>query len=96
MFGKQVFAGQADGHREALGAFADKHYVPSVFHHCLGRQRDVLDVAHAADRSRPARGAMHATRVEFHDSFFVGQAAEADAVVVGIVFRTHHHADGSV
>ena len=30
-------------------------------------------------------GSVHAAGVEFDDAFFVGQAAEADAVVFGIV-----------
>ena len=39
---------------------------------------------------------MHAAGVEFDDAFFVGQAAESDRVVVGIVFRALHHADAGL
>ena len=36
---------------------------------------------------------MHAAGVEFDHAFFVGQAAEADRIVVGIILRAHDYAD---
>ncbi len=46
----------------------------------------------------PARrvGTVHAAGIEFDYAFFVGQAAESDAVLVGIVFRAFHHFQGGV
>ena len=37
---------------------------------------------------------MHAAGVELDDAFLVGQAAEAHAVVVGVVFRAGDDGDG--
>ena len=56
----------------------------------------ILDVADAAHRSCAPRGAMHAASIELDHSFFVRQAAQSDAVVVWIVFRTLYHANRSV
>ena len=39
---------------------------------------------------------MHTAGVEFDHTFFVGQSAESDGIVVRIVFRTFYHAEGSV
>ena len=88
--GEQVLARKADGDGEALGAFADQHDVSGVLHHGLRDQRHVFDVAHAADRAGAARGAVHAAGVEFDHAFFVGDSAEADGVVIWIIFRTLH------
>jgi hypothetical protein len=39
---------------------------------------------------------VHATGVEFNHAFFVGDSAEAYAIVVGIVFRTFDDTKGGV
>jgi hypothetical protein len=39
---------------------------------------------------------MHAAGIEFDHAFFVGQAAEADRVVVGIVLWSFHYFDGGI
>src|SRR5580704_13966747 len=59
-----------------------------VLHDCLSNQRYVLDIAHAAHRSGAARRAVHAASVEFDYAFLIGQATQADGVVLGIVFGT--------
>src|SRR5208337_728545 len=84
-FGEQIFAREADGNGESFRAFADEHDVAGVLHHSFGNERDILDVADSAHRSGAARGSMHAAGVEFDYAFFVGKAAESDAVVVRII-----------
>jgi hypothetical protein len=39
---------------------------------------------------------VHAAGIEFDHSFFVGKAAEADAIVIRIVFGAFDYAEGSV
>jgi len=39
---------------------------------------------------------VHAAGVKFDHAFFVGNSAEANRIVVGIVFRTFDHFDGGV
>jgi hypothetical protein len=39
---------------------------------------------------------MHAAGIEFDDTFFVGQTAEANGIVVGIVLRTPDYPDTSL
>ncbi len=39
---------------------------------------------------------MHATRIEFDHAFFIGKAAQSDAIVIRIVFGALDHAEGSV
>ena len=53
----------------------------------LATMRNILDIAHAAHRSGAPRRTVHAAGIEFDHAFFVRQAAQADAVVVGIVLR---------
>ncbi len=96
MVGEQVLAREADSYGEALGAFADQHDMSGVRKDGLGDQRDVLDVAHGSDRASAARRSVHAAGVELDHSFFVGNSAEANAGVVGIVFRSLDHFERGV
>ena len=89
--GEQVLAREAHVDSESLRAFADQHHVSGVLHHRLGSKRNVLDVAHSADRAGASGGSMHAAGIEFDDALLVGQPAESDTVVVGIVFRPADH-----
>ena len=95
-FGEQIFARVPHGDRESFRAFADQHDMAGVLHHSLGNKRNVLDVADTADRSGAARGSVHAAGIEFDHSFFVGKAAEADAIIIRIVFGAFNYAEGSV
>ena len=70
--------------------------MPGLVHDGFGDQRDIFDIAHSAYRSGASGGTVHAAGVEFDDAFFVGQASEADAGVVGIVFGTFDYAEGGV
>ena len=56
--------------------------------HRIREQRYVLDVTHRADRPRSPRRTMHTASVQLHDAFFIGMAAEANALVIGIIFGT--------
>ena len=47
-------------------------------------------------RSGAASGTVHAAGVKFDYTFFVGQASQADAGVVGVVFGTLDHAEGCI
>src|ERR1700681_1544432 len=95
-FGKQIFARETHGDGKSFGAFADEHHVAGVLHDRLGNERNILDVADAAHRSRAARGSMHAAGVEFNDAFFVGKAAQSDGIVIRVIFRALDYAEGSV
>ena len=96
MFGEQIFTREPHGDSESFGAFADEHDVAGVLHHSFGNGRNILDVADAAHGSRAARGPVHAAGIEFDHAFFVGKAAQSDAIVVRIVFRAFYNAQGSV
>ena len=91
VLGQQIFAGKTLGHGKSLGAFSHQHDVSGVLHHCLGHQRNILDVPHASNRPGAPRRTVHAAGIEFHHAFFVGQPAQSDAVFVGIIFRAFHH-----
>ena len=70
--------------REPLRAGADQQVVVGVLHH---RLRDQRGRAHALERGHPAGPllrAVHAARVELDDAVGIGQAAVADARVLGI------------
>src|ERR1700722_19902651 len=96
VFGQQVLARKAESHSEALCAFAHQHDGAGMFPHGLLDQSPLLDVAHAANRSCAPRRPVHAAGVEFHHAFFVGNSAQTDRIVIGIVFRTFHHLEGSI
>ena len=64
-----------------------------VFHHGLRHHAHILDIAHASNRPGAARGPVHTARVQFDDTFFVGQAAISYGIVVGIVLRPFDNAD---
>src|SRR5712692_9674612 len=49
-----------------------------------------------AHRARAARRAMHAAGVELDYAFFIGQPAQADAVIIGIVLRSADNRDGGI
>ena len=91
--GQQVLARETHGHCKSFGAFANEHDVSGMLHDGLGNHRNILDVAHATHRTSPASGAVHAAGIEFDDSLFIGQAAETDGIIVGIVLGPFHHAD---
>jgi hypothetical protein len=59
-------------------------------------QRDILDIANASDGAGAASGSVHAAGIEFDDPFFVRKTAEADAGIVGIVFRPFDNFEGSI
>src|SRR5258706_2666379 len=96
MLGEEVLAGISLRHREPLRALAHEHDMARALHNGLGHQRNILDIAHAADGTGAARGPVHATGIQFDDAFFVGQAAETDAVVVGIVFWPADYEHGGI
>src|SRR4051812_28872614 len=91
VLGKKILARESLGNGKTLGALADQHDVTSVLHSSLRDLGDVLNIANATNRPRAASGTVHAAGVEFNHPFFVGQTAEADTIVVRIIFRTSHH-----
>ena len=96
VLGEQVLARETVGYGEALRAFADQHDVSSVLEHGFRDQRDILDVAHASDRTSAAGGTVHAAGVEFDHAFFVRKSTETDAGVFGIVFWSLDHFESGV
>ena len=93
---QQVFARETHSNSKTFRALAHQHDVAGVFHHGLRNHRHIFDVAHATDRASTARGAVHAASIEFDYTFFVGQAAETNGIVVGIVLRALHDANTGV
>ncbi len=96
MLRKQVQVFKAFVHREAVRAFADDHHVIRFFHHGLRQPRGVFDAAKSCDGAGAVRRSVHHARVQLNFSFFVGQTAVADGIVVGIVFHDAHRRDHGV
>src|SRR5205809_8113974 len=67
-----------------------------VFHHGLGDERHVLDIAHSARRTCAPRRPVHAAGIEFHHTLFIRQTTKTHAVILGIVFWTLHYSERSV
>src|SRR5579872_95393 len=70
--GQQVLARESLRHAKTLGAFSDEHDMAGMLEDRLRDHGNILDVPHTSDRTRPARGPMHAARIEFDDPFFIG------------------------
>src|SRR6185437_3306566 len=77
-------------------SLAHEHHVPRVLHHSFGHGRSVLDIVQRAHRSRAPRGTMHEAGIKLCHSVFIGQSAQAYAVIVRIVFRSGNHGKSSV
>ncbi len=60
---QQIFALETLGNCEAFSAFANEHDVSGMQANGVRDQRNVLDVANAADGTCSASGAMHATGI---------------------------------
>src|SRR6266852_5172309 len=86
MFGEEIHFLETFVHGEAARAVADDHDVIGALHHGLGEARDIFDAAHARDGAGAVRGAVHDAGVQLDFALFVGQAAVADGIVVGVVF----------
>src|ERR1700723_2897085 len=63
---------------------------------CTAASRCSGSSPRAAARAGAPRRPVHAAGVEFDHAFFVGNSAETDRIVIGIVFRTFHHLEGSI
>src|SRR6266478_1637182 len=96
MFGEEIHFLEAFVYREAAGAVADDHYVIGALHYGFGEAGDVLDAADAGDGAGAVSGAVHAAGVELDFALFVGQAAIAYRVVVGIVLDDRYGGDYGV
>ena len=80
--GQQILARETHGYGESLCALPDQHDVAGMLHDGFPHHRHVLDIAHSAHRTSTPRGSVHATGVQFHNSFLIGQAAETDGIVL--------------
>ena len=89
--GQQVLSGKAHCHGEPLRALTHQHHVASVGHNFFRHLRDIDNVPHRSNRAGTPRRPVHATGIEFNHTFFVGQAAEADAGVIRIILWTFNH-----
>jgi hypothetical protein len=96
MLRQQILARKSSRHGKALGSFTHQHHVAGVGHHSFCHQRNIFDIAHAADRSRAAGRPVHAAGVELDNAFLIGQSAVANACVLRIVLRALHHAQGRI
>src|SRR5207245_9216085 len=93
MLGKKIFPRKAHGQGKAFRALPHQHHVPGMLHYGLRHFGNILDIAHAPHRTRAPGWTMHAASIEFNHALFVRQAAETDAVIIGIVFRAGHDQD---
>src|SRR5215469_1304539 len=62
-----------------------------VTHHIAGDQTNILDIPYPADGTGFASGTVHARRIEFHYTLFVGESAESDRLIIRIVFLRLGH-----
>ena len=96
MFGEQGFARKTHGHGETFRALPDQHHVPGVFHDSFGHFRDVLDIAHGANRAARRVGpCMQQASSSTTPSSF-GKPPRPTLSIVGIVFRTGHDQDRGI
>src|SRR5882762_4797089 len=86
MFGEEIHFLEAFVDGEAPGAVAYDHYVIGALHHGFGEASDIFYAADAGDRAGAMGGAVHYASVEFYFALFVGEAAVAYGVIVGVVF----------
>src|SRR6266850_5346050 len=84
--GEQVFLRESLCYSKALSALGGQHHVPGALHDAFGQQRHIFDIFHPRDRTGATSWPVHAAGIEFHVTFFVGETAQTDAIVVGIVF----------
>src|SRR5258708_16040420 len=86
MFGEEIHLLEAFVYREPPGAVAYDHYVISALHYGFGEAGDVFDAADAGYGAGAVGGAVHAACVGLDLALFVGEAAVAYRVIVGVVF----------
>src|SRR6267154_888950 len=86
MFGEEIHFLEALVHGEAASAVAYDHNVIGALHYGFGEAGDVFDAADAGYGTGAVGGAVHAAGVELDFALFVGEAAVAYGVVVGVVF----------
>src|SRR5581483_4882176 len=76
---------------KALSPFAYEHHVAGVTHKVARDQANILNVSYAADRAGFARRTVDAAGVQLHHSFFIGQSAKPDRLIIGIIFLSLAH-----
>jgi hypothetical protein len=86
VFGEEIHLLEAFVHREPPGAVAYDHYVIGALHYGFGEAGDVFDAADAGYGAGAMGGAVHAAGIELDFALFVGEAAVAYGVIVGVVF----------
>ena len=57
-----------------------------LVHHGFGDERWILDALNRTDGAGLAAWSVHDGGIEFDDAVFVGKAAVADGIVIGVVF----------
>src|SRR5947207_13881968 len=81
---------------EAGGTLAYQHYMAGMLHYGFGQRTHVLDVMHCAHRAGAAGGTVHAAGIKFNHTFLVGKAAQAHAVIIGIIFGAGDDCDSGI
>ena len=79
-----------------LRALADEQVVIGLVHHRLGHQRRGAHALEAGHAAGALLGPVHAAGVELHDAVGVGQAAVADAGLLGVELDDVHAGDHRV
>ena len=79
-----------------LRAHAHNENVIGFFHHSFRNERRILDFLDGADGSGLARRSVHHAGIQLDDAVFIGQAAVAHGIVVGIVFDLGHNRERGV
>ena len=93
MLREEIHFFKALGNGEPARSIAHNHRVIGVFHYRFCQPRDIFDPPHRSHCAGAVRGTVHDAGIEFHFAFFIGQAAVADGVVVGIVLYNRNRCD---
>ena len=93
---QQVLFLEAHGLGELERAFAHQEHVVGLRHDQLGDFGRRLDIAQGAHGAAAAAGPVHATGIQLHHAFLIGQPAIADAVVAGVQFHDVDAGDDGV
>ena len=96
LVGQQVDLGEAVRAGEPQRPLADQQAMPRALHHQPGDGRRVHDVADRGHRAAAVGRAVHDGGIELDHAVLVGQAAEADRVVLGIGLDDRHPLDRRV
>ena len=96
LLGEEVFFGETLGASEILCALADEQDVVRLIEDKLGESGCAADVLQRRDSAGAVGRSVHDSRIQFDDAVLIGETAETDGVVLGVVFDERDARDGGV